>query len=67
MAAVNERLRVDVAGTNKRACGRLAVPRSVVLKTWGGLLEGEGGLPNDWIDVPGVLVGMPPFEARDAG
>ncbi|KAI1789413.1 hypothetical protein LXA43DRAFT_892865 [Ganoderma leucocontextum] len=44
--------------------GRRALPRSLVLATWGGILSEESALPPDWIGVTGVLVGMPGPGAR---
>ncbi|KAI0355139.1 RnaseH-domain-containing protein, partial [Trametes cingulata] len=56
-AVINRRLSTDMAITNVRTCGKRAIPRDMVLKTWSGTLEQENALPDDWIGCPGVLVG----------
>ncbi|KAI0349253.1 hypothetical protein OH77DRAFT_1507538 [Trametes cingulata] len=66
MAAINKRLQLDVAATS-RACGKRALPRKTVLRTWTGLLKDGEALPEDWIDVPGVLVGRLDAPHLDAG
>lgn len=59
LAAVNKRLRMDCALTNKARAGRMFVAPDVVMDTWSGVLLNETGLPAAWTDTEGVLVGMP--------
>ncbi|KAI0646182.1 RnaseH-domain-containing protein [Trametes meyenii] len=57
--AMNKRLQMDRALTNKRAAGKRALAEEVVLETWRTTLQDENVFPHDWIKTPGVLVGRP--------
>ncbi|EIW64008.1 uncharacterized protein TRAVEDRAFT_110801 [Trametes versicolor FP-101664 SS1] len=57
LAAVNKRLDIDCALTNKRVAGRNALAPCTVEATWGGVLDDEAHLPPDWTSKSGVLVG----------
>lgn len=57
IARINARLSTDRASTHKKY-GTLATKRKIVLQTWSGTLKDETNLPDDWINEPGVLVGM---------
>jgi hypothetical protein len=46
--------------TDKLQFGAQAVKRQLILDTWSGLLMDEDSLPDDWINTPGVLVGIRP-------
>ncbi|KAI0357399.1 ribonuclease H-like protein [Trametes cingulata] len=67
LAAMNKRLKMDVAATRTKAPRGRALPREKVLRTWASLVRGHEAAMDDWIDVPGVLVGMPPVCMRDEG
>ncbi|KAH9847291.1 ribonuclease H-like protein [Lenzites betulinus] len=55
-AAMNARLKMDIALTHKRwASSR--IQKSVVLATWRGVVRDEKSLPDDWTSESGVLVG----------
>jgi hypothetical protein len=58
---INRRLALDQAMTNTRY-GKKALDKSLVLRTWSGVLKDEASLPEDWIRQPGVLVGIVPLE-----
>ena len=60
---MNERLKTDRASTHQKF-GKLTTNRELVLKTWSGTLQDESNLPDDWIDVSGVLVGVDVRERR---
>lgn len=62
---INERLTIDRASTHKKY-GKNATKNTLVLKTWSGVLKEEHLLPDDWINWPGVLVGLDPLESRVA-
>ena len=51
--AVNKRLTIDRALTNKRA-----LPEKLVKSTWSGCLDNEEELPTDWYRLKEVLVGF---------
>ncbi|KAF5376294.1 hypothetical protein D9615_008538 [Tricholomella constricta] len=55
--ALNDRLDLDQRMTDKRYREK-ALPRKLVLDTWAGALHKEENLPEDWIGVNGVLVGI---------
>ena len=57
ISRINTKLTLDRASTNKKY-GSSATKKSIVLKTWSGILKNEHTLPDDWINTPGVLVGM---------
>ncbi|EIW54964.1 uncharacterized protein TRAVEDRAFT_130543 [Trametes versicolor FP-101664 SS1] len=68
MAALNKRLDIDCALTNKRIAGRKALAPYTVEATWGGVLHNEAQLPTDWTSKTGVLVGkLTPTTQRDEG
>jgi len=60
IAALNKRLLHDRILTNKARYASLAIPESVVLKTWSGILANERNLPEQWLRESGVLVGIGP-------
>ena len=60
---LNERLKMDKASTHWKF-SKLATNRKLVLKTWSSTLQDESNLPDDWIEVSGVLVGMDMREQR---
>ena len=60
---MNTRLTIDHMSTQKKY-GPSATRRDLVLKTWSGALKNEHTLPDDWINTPGVLVGMEFCERR---
>ena len=60
---LNKRLKTDRVSTHWKF-SKLATNRELVLKTWSNTLQDESNLPDDWIDVSGVLVGMDMREQR---
>lgn len=67
-AKLNQRLSLDQAGTNVRVHKKKALSVMKVKKTWEGLLKDECLLPTDWINITGVLVGIPSYQRRrDSG
>ena len=60
---LTQRLRLDSAMTSAAFESR-ALSRSLVLRTWRGLLQGEDQLPDDWTGRLGVLVGRPATALR---
>lgn len=64
--AINTRLELDIAMTNKKFERSGAIPRRRVLQTWRGVLKDEKSLPSDWIRSRGVLVDIERKE-RPAG
>ncbi|OJT09202.1 LINE-1 retrotransposable element ORF2 protein [Trametes pubescens] len=67
-ARLNNRICMDLGGTNVRVHKKRALKCAVVRKTWEGLLQDERLLPENWINEPEVLVGMPPYPGlRDTG
>ncbi|KAI0349339.1 ribonuclease H-like protein [Trametes cingulata] len=59
-ATMNRRLRMDILSTNTKICGKKALSKELVLRTWRGTLTNEDTLPEDWVSCPRVLVGIPP-------
>ncbi|EIW62459.1 uncharacterized protein TRAVEDRAFT_113688 [Trametes versicolor FP-101664 SS1] len=59
---INKRFCMDRALMSKARAGRMHVPPETVVDTWTGTLKNESKLPTDWIDIPEVLVGMPPTD-----
>jgi ribonuclease HI len=59
--AINKRLSLDQAMTNKKYETK-AISAKTVLNTWSGTLPNELSLPDNWINLPGVLVGIGPSE-----
>ncbi|KAF7798072.1 hypothetical protein EIP86_009286 [Pleurotus ostreatoroseus] len=59
---INSRLALDRIMTSAWRYGSQAIPRDLVLRTWDGTLRDNDTLPDDWINTPGVLVGMEPPE-----
>ena len=59
--AINKRLALDQAMTNKRYETK-AISTKIVLCTWSGTLQNELSLPENWINCSGVLVGIKPSE-----
>lgn len=55
---LNLRLKMDCILTNERKFSQRALRPKTVLKTWGGLIQNEADLPNDWTKGFGVLVGI---------
>ncbi|KAJ7583851.1 hypothetical protein C8J56DRAFT_790451 [Mycena floridula] len=55
--ALNARLALDCARTNKAKYGRHALRTKTVLQTWDGILDKNNSLPVDWTKESGVLVG----------
>ncbi|TFK91864.1 hypothetical protein K466DRAFT_573408 [Polyporus arcularius HHB13444] len=55
-AAVNKRMELDRSLVYTRVTGRKP-KKKVVLETWRSVLAGREDLPQDWSEVPGVLVG----------
>ncbi|KAF8625588.1 hypothetical protein AX17_006816 [Amanita inopinata Kibby_2008] len=58
VSAINRRLKLDILLTSKVRYGKKALGRKVVLQTWRHTLAGESHLPADWLNCPGVLVGI---------
>ncbi|KAJ7574602.1 hypothetical protein C8J56DRAFT_722270, partial [Mycena floridula] len=56
-SALNIRLNLDCALTNKAKYGRHAIRKETVLSTWDGILHENNNLPEDWTRENGVLVG----------
>lgn len=63
ISRINARLTIDRAATHKKY-GPLATKKDIVLRTWSGTLKDEHLLPDNWINTPGVLVGMEIREHR---
>jgi len=61
LCAINRRLALDQAMTNKRY-GSRSIKKKTVLHTWSGTLQNEQSLPDDWIKHTRVLVGSVPPE-----
>ncbi|KAJ7820478.1 hypothetical protein B0H13DRAFT_1614032 [Mycena leptocephala] len=57
---VNSALKRDQLLTNRARFGSLATKKQLVLDTWSGALLDEDSLPDDWIKMKGVLVGIRP-------
>ncbi|KAJ6485452.1 hypothetical protein C8R47DRAFT_980195 [Mycena vitilis] len=57
-SALNIRLALDCQMTNKTRYEKKALPKSLVLKTWSGVIQHEDTLPDDWTGEPQVLVGV---------
>ncbi|KII84387.1 hypothetical protein PLICRDRAFT_74436, partial [Plicaturopsis crispa FD-325 SS-3] len=53
--AINTRLTLDRAMTDRKKYGNKALPSQMVLNTWSGTLMNEDALPDDWIRQTGVL------------
>ncbi|KZP11171.1 ribonuclease H-like protein [Athelia psychrophila] len=62
VSAINSRLALDIAMTNKKYEAK-AIPRRKILQTWRGTLKNEQNLPPDWTRNSGVVVGIG-FEER---
>ena len=56
--ALNVRLGIDCLLINKAKYGSRALKKSLVLKTWTGILRDEDRLPSDWTRETRVLVGI---------
>ncbi|OJT09006.1 Ribonuclease H1 [Trametes pubescens] len=65
LAAINRRLQLDQHLVHPRL-GKAALHRDTVLATWNEVLCDRTSLPEDWILMPGVLVGSTP-ESLHAG
>lgn len=63
---INTRLAMDQALTTK-SLGRKATKEALVYDTWRGTLREEGSLPDEWIGLPGVLVGRPTWRPGGIG
>ncbi|KAJ7896141.1 hypothetical protein B0H13DRAFT_1624162 [Mycena leptocephala] len=57
---INSALKRDQLLTNRARFGSLATKKQLVLDTWSGALLDEDSLPDDWIKMKGVLVGIRP-------
>ena len=57
ISRISAKLTLDWASTNKKYRSS-ATKKSIVLKTWSGTLKNKHTLPDDWINMPRVLVGM---------
>ena len=57
VSRINAKLTLDRASTNKKY-GSFTTKKSIVLKTWSGTLKNEHTLPDNWINMPRVLVDM---------
>ncbi|KAJ7828294.1 hypothetical protein B0H13DRAFT_1656408 [Mycena leptocephala] len=57
---INSALKRDQLLTNRAQFGSLATKKQLVLDTWSGALLDEDSLPDDWIKLKGVLVGIRP-------
>ncbi|KAJ7096497.1 ribonuclease H-like protein [Mycena crocata] len=55
---INIRLGVDCLRSNEKKYAKKATPKSLVLKTWTGVLLNEDTLPADWSRETQVLVGI---------
>ncbi|KAI0723595.1 hypothetical protein C8Q76DRAFT_672304 [Earliella scabrosa] len=55
-AAINRRLTMDKAMTSRKL-GMKATKKHIVLETWRGVLSGGANDVDDWLGMPGVLVG----------
>ncbi|KAJ7615152.1 hypothetical protein DFH06DRAFT_919230, partial [Mycena polygramma] len=56
--SLNIRISLDCLLTNKAKYGSKAIKKSLVLRTWSGILQNEDRLPADWTRETGVLVGI---------
>ena len=56
--ALNVRINIDCLRINKAKYGAKALKKSLVLKTWTGILRDEDRLPADWTREARVLVGI---------
>ncbi|OJT08309.1 LINE-1 retrotransposable element ORF2 protein [Trametes pubescens] len=67
-AKLNRRIALDQGATNVRMHRKRAVKVAKVQNTWKGLLREEHTLPEDWMGMQGVLVGIPTLaEMREPG
>ncbi|KAK0234450.1 hypothetical protein EDD85DRAFT_774610 [Armillaria nabsnona] len=57
LSNVNKRLELDCRMTHKRF-GKKALNKDLVMRTWSGSILNEHQLPEDWMEVGGVLVGI---------
>ncbi|OJT05923.1 LINE-1 reverse transcriptase -like protein [Trametes pubescens] len=65
---LNNRIQMDQGATNIRAHKKKALGKAKVLATWRDVLADEQELPEDWLGLTGVLVGIPPVaELCDPG
>ncbi|KAJ7477435.1 hypothetical protein FB451DRAFT_1032759 [Mycena latifolia] len=60
VSMINSTLKRDKLLTNRARFGSLATKKQLVLDTWSGTLLDEESLPDDWIKLKGVLVGIRP-------
>ncbi|KAK0201490.1 hypothetical protein DFS33DRAFT_1375104 [Desarmillaria ectypa] len=65
--AINRRLTIDRLLVNKYKYGSRALTKATVLSTWKDTLLGKNGLPEDWIDQNGFLVGFLPGRKQPRG
>lgn len=56
VSALNKRIAIDCALTDKTKYGRMAIPEGTVYRTWRRCLKNESDLPEKWIKSLGVLV-----------
>ncbi len=67
-AKLNRRIALDQGATNVRMHKKRAIKATKVKNTWKGILRNEHMLPDDWIGMQGVLVGIPSLaELREPG
>ncbi len=64
LSTINNRLEEDKILTSRRKYGKDAIPENLVLSTWSGTLQNESSIPENWLRVNGVLVGIPPRRSR---
>lgn len=63
---INDRLELDSLMTSPKY-EKKALSKDLVLETWKGVLHEEDKLPDDWMGVAGVLVGMDPVPQLGVG
>ena len=63
MTKINARLTLDCTSTHQKF-GSDATKKDVVLKTWSRTLKNKNTFPDDWINMPRVLLGVEYYEWR---
>jgi lysine/ornithine N-monooxygenase len=63
---MNERLHLDMRMTNKKF-EKKAISKRLVKNTWKRLIQNENELPEDWVNLAGVLVGIEQDRRRRTG
>ncbi|EIW59710.1 uncharacterized protein TRAVEDRAFT_122133 [Trametes versicolor FP-101664 SS1] len=65
---LNKRVQMDQGATNVRTHKKRAIGKAKVSETWRGILQAESEIPEDWMHLTGVLVGIPSLaDLRDMG